>query len=103
MKLHYSVSNCIDYGTVGNLRPHVPIHPHNIRPKCNIPLKFTVSKCNIYMHVKCCKCTTQFNITTDLILDKTVHLAPVYTWQWLAPSALEDRGQTEDIHMADTT
>jgi len=55
------------------------------------------------MHVKCCKCTTQFNITTDLILDKTVHLAHVYTWQWLAPSVLEDGGYTEDIHMADST
>jgi hypothetical protein len=86
MKLHYSVSNCIDYGTVRNLRLHAPTHPHNIRPKCNIPLKFTACKRNVYMHVKCCKCSTQFNITIYLILNKNVHLASVYAWQWLAPS-----------------
>jgi hypothetical protein len=81
----------LDYGTVGNLRLHAPTHSHNIRPKCNTPLKFTARKCNNYMHVKCRKYSTQLNITTYLTLDRTVHLAPVYTWQWLAPSVLEDK------------
>jgi len=34
--------------------------------------------------------TVQYHYISNI--GQTVHLAPVYTWQWLAPSVMEDRG-----------
>jgi hypothetical protein len=69
-----SASNCADYGTVRMLKLHAPIHPHNITPKGNTPLKFKVGKYNIYMHISAA------NLTNNSLSLYTKYLTRLSIW-----------------------